>query len=96
MQTTNPTTSAASERPSFYTVAEVAQLLRVNRATIYRAIAADAFPAVRVRNRYLIPAIALDGLAAEAAESGAVVDVAAIAAARRIGREVARMIGGRQ
>ncbi|WP_252441753.1 DNA-binding protein [Pseudonocardia humida] len=67
----------------------------MNRATIYRAIAADAFPAVRVRGRYVIPAVALDQLAAEAAVSGAVVDVAAIAAARRISREVARMIGGR-
>ena len=96
MQTTSPTSERRRERPSFYTVAEAARLLRVNRATIYRAIGADAFPAVRVRSRYLIPAVALDGLAAEAAASGAVVDVAAIAAARRIGREVARMIGGRQ
>ncbi|MCO1658106.1 helix-turn-helix domain-containing protein [Pseudonocardia sp. S2-4] len=95
MQTTSSTANAAEERPSFYTVAEVARLLRVNRATIYRAIAADAFPAVRVRGRYVIPAVALDQLAAEAAVSGAVVDVAAIAAARRISREVARMIGGR-
>jgi len=70
--------------------------MRVNRATIYRAIGDDAFPAVRVRGRYLIPAVALDALAAQAATSGAVVDVAAIATARRIGREVARISGGRQ
>ena len=70
--------------------------MRVNRATIYRAIGDDAFPAVRVRGRYLIPAVALDELAAQAAASGAVVDVAAIATARRLGREVARMSGGPQ
>lgn len=96
MQTTISAAGAAPERPSFYTVAETARLLRVNPATIYRAIGADAFPAVRVRGRYLIPATALDALAAEATASGAVVDVAAIAAARRISRDVARMIGGGQ
>ena len=83
-----------SERPTFYTVAETARILRVNPATIYRAIQADAFPAVRVRSRYVIPAEAVDRLVEQAAETGAVVDVAAIAAARRIGREVARLIGG--
>jgi excisionase family DNA binding protein len=96
MQTTSHNVNAAEKRPAFYTVAEAARLLRVNRATIYRAIGDDAFPAVRVRGRYLIPAVALDQLAAEAASSGAVVDVAAIATTRRLGREGAQVIGGRQ
>jgi excisionase family DNA binding protein len=83
-----------SERPTFYTVAETARLLRVNPATIYRAIQADAFPAIRVRSRYVIPAEAVSWLAEQAAETGSVVDVAAIATARRIGREMARLAGG--
>jgi excisionase family DNA binding protein len=85
----------SQDRPTFYTVAEAARLLRVDPATIYRAIRADAFPAVRVRSRYVIPAVAVDQMAEQAATTGACVDVAAIAMARRIGREVARVIGGR-
>ena len=74
---------ADENRPTFYTVAEAAHLLRVDPATIYRAIRADAFPAVRVRSRYVIPAVAVDQMAEQAAETGACVDVAAIATARR-------------
>ena len=86
------TTSAGS--PAFYTVPEAARVLRVTPATIYRAIRDDAFPAVRIRTRYVIPATAVDRLAAEAAESGGCVDVAAMAAQRRTAREVARLSGG--
>lgn len=89
------TTERDAVRPVFYTVAEAARLLRVDRATIYRAIREDAFPAVRVRSRYVIPAVAVERMAADAAESGSVVDVAAIAAGRRVAREVTRVLGGR-
>jgi excisionase family DNA binding protein len=82
-------------RPVFYTVAEAARVLRVDRTTIYRAIREDAFPAVRVRSRYVIPAVAVERMAADAAESGGCVDVAAMAAARRVAREVTRIVGGR-
>jgi excisionase family DNA binding protein len=87
----------ATERASFYTVRETAALLRVDAATIYRAIREDAFPAIRVRSRYVIPAAAVDQLATRAAETGSCVDVAALAAERRIAREVARLAeGGRR
>ncbi len=87
----------AIERTTFYTVAETAALLRVDTATIYRAIRDDAFPAIRVRSRYVIPAAAVAQLAARAAEIGGCVDVAAIAAERRLSREVARLSeGGRR
>ena len=81
-------------RPAFYTVPEAARVLRVTPATIYRAIREDAFPAVRIRTRYVIPASAVDRLAAEAAESGTCVDVAAMAAQRRTAREITRATGG--
>ncbi|OZM82794.1 helix-turn-helix domain-containing protein [Pseudonocardia sp. MH-G8] len=87
--------NSAAVRPVFYTVAEAARLLRVDRATLYRAIREDAFPAVRVRSRYVIPAVAVERMAADAAESGGCVDVAAIAAGPRVAREVARIVGGR-
>jgi excisionase family DNA binding protein len=81
-------------RPAFYTVKEAARILRVDAATLYRAIRDDAFPAVRVRTRYVVPAAALDKLIAEAAESGGCVDVARIAAEKRTAREIERLTGG--
>jgi excisionase family DNA binding protein len=87
----------ATERVSFYTVREIAALLRVDAATLYRAIREDAFPAIRVRSRYVIPAAAVDQLATRATETGSCVDVAAIAAERRLAHEVARLAeGGRR
>lgn len=94
MNTQDRDDDRAAMRPLFYTVAEAAQLLRVDRATLYRAIRDDAFPAVRVRSRYVIPAVAVEQLAADAAESGGCVDVAAIAAGRRVAREATRVMGG--
>jgi excisionase family DNA binding protein len=60
---------------SFYTVAEAAEVLRVDAATIYRAIRAGAFPAVRIRTRYVVPAAALRDLAEEAMRLGSCVDL---------------------
>jgi excisionase family DNA binding protein len=80
---------------TFYTVAETARLLRVDAATIYRAIREDAFPAIKVRSRYIVPAVAVEQLATQAAETGCVVDVAAIAAERRLARQVAELMKGR-
>lgn len=88
------TSPRADSRPTFYTVAEAAAILRVDTATLYRAIREDAFPAVRVRTRYVIPAEAVERLAAEASESGGCVDVARIAAQHRLARDVARVTGG--
>jgi excisionase family DNA binding protein len=84
----------SNKSPAFYTVPEAARVLRVTPATIYRAIRDDAFPAVRIRTRYVIPAAAVERLAAEAAEAGGCVDVAQMAAQRRTAREVARVSGG--
>lgn len=90
MESTNP----GAGNPAFYTVPEVARLLRVTPATIYRAIRDDAFPAVRIRTRYVVPAAAVDRLAAQAADSGGCVDVARLAAERRTTREATRALGG--
>ena len=82
---------------AFYTVAETAQLLRVNAMTIYRAIREDGFPAIRLRSRYVIPAVAVEQLAAEAVEMRGCVDVSAMASERRLARQAARLIeGGRR
>lgn len=78
---------------TFYTVGEAAKLLRVNPVTIYRAIRDNAFPSVRIRTRFVIPASALDELIAEVAASGGCVDIAEMVTARRLARE-ARTAGG--
>jgi len=83
-----------TDPPAFYTVQEAARILRVDPATVYRAIREDAFPAVRVRTRYVVPAAALHKLVTEAAESGGCVDVARLASQRRTAREIQRLSGG--
>jgi excisionase family DNA binding protein len=88
------TEPAAGRTPLFYTVAEAARIMRVDAATVYRAIREDAFPAVRLRTRYVVPARAVEELARQAAESGGVVDVAQVAAERRTVREIERLSGG--
>ena len=85
---------AENAGPAFYTVSEAARILRVGASTLYRAIREGAFPAVRVRTRYVVPAAAVDKLASEAAELGGCVDVARMASERRTAREVARLTGG--
>jgi excisionase family DNA binding protein len=83
-----------ANKPTFYTVTEAARIMRCNPSTLYRAIRENAFPAVRVRTRYVVPAAAVDKLAEQAAETGGRVDVAQMAAERRTAREVARLTGG--
>lgn len=68
---------------AFHTVTEAAELLRVDPVTIYRAIREDAFPAVKIRGRYVVPAQALEALAREAFESLSCVDVADFVVRRR-------------
>jgi excisionase family DNA binding protein len=60
----------------FLTVSESAALLRVDEATVTRAIRAGEFPAVKIRRRYVIPAAAIERLGDEAITSGRCIDVA--------------------
>ena len=50
----------------FYSIEEAAILLRLSYSTLYRAIRAGEFPAVRIRGRYVVPAKAIDDLEAAA------------------------------
>jgi excisionase family DNA binding protein len=90
MDTSSCLSGVDAVRPTFYTVAETARLLRVDPATIYRAIREDAFPAVRIRSRYIIPAAAVEQMAEQAARTGSCVDVAGMTTTRRISRELER------
>jgi excisionase family DNA binding protein len=82
-----------NNEPLFYTVAEAAKVLRVDAATLYRAIREDAFPAVKIRTRYIVPATAIKQLATDAAETGGMVDVAKMTAEKRVMREIDRLNG---
>ncbi|WP_372470774.1 helix-turn-helix domain-containing protein [Saccharothrix luteola] len=43
------------EHEPLYQVSEVAELLRVSKQTVYRAISDGELPAVRIRSRKLVP-----------------------------------------
>ena len=63
-------------RPAFFTVEEVADVLRVDAVTIYRAIRAGEFPAVKIRKRYVVPRRAIDLLVEDVVTTGSCVDTA--------------------
>ena len=63
----------AGHTKRFLTVAETAALLAdVSEPTLYRAIRAGTFPAIKIRGRYVVPAKAIDALEADALSSGLV------------------------
>ncbi|ALE82778.1 excisionase [Pseudonocardia sp. HH130629-09] len=64
----------APPAPRFYSVAQVAALLGMSPMTVYRAIAAGEFPAVRIRGRLIIPAKAIEAIADLAVAEQTVVD----------------------
>jgi excisionase family DNA binding protein len=62
--------------PQFYSVSEVARLLGMSAMTVYRAIAAGEFPAVKIRGRLIVPARALEEMVDAAVADRSVVDAA--------------------
>jgi excisionase family DNA binding protein len=70
-----------SPRPQrFLSVSEAADVFQVDPMTVYRAIRAGEFPAVKLRGRYLVPAKAIEEMIDAAVTTGSVVDVAEWAA----------------
>ncbi|MCO7192034.1 helix-turn-helix domain-containing protein [Pseudonocardia sp. McavD-2-B] len=55
-------------------MAQVAALLGMSPMTVYRAIAAGEFPAVRIRGRLIVPAKAIEAIADLAVAEQTVVD----------------------
>lgn len=51
---------AEASAPKFLTVAEVAELARVSRMTVYRMVHSGDLPAVRVGKSYRVPQAAVD------------------------------------
>lgn len=63
-------------RPRFLKVSVAAEILDLHEVTLYRAIHAGEFPAIKVRGRYVVPSRALDAMEDMAVSRGAVVDAA--------------------
>jgi excisionase family DNA binding protein len=59
--------AGAPSPPRFYSVAEVAEILGMAPVTLYRAIRAGQFPAVRIRGRLIVPAKVVEAIADTAA-----------------------------
>jgi len=68
--------AAPPEGPRFYSVAQVAEMLGMSSMTVYRAINAGEFPAVRIRGRLIVPAKAVDAMVEAAVADRTVVDAA--------------------
>jgi excisionase family DNA binding protein len=71
-----PSTEPAPSAPQFYSVAQVARLFGMSSMTVYRAIAAGEFPAVRIRGRLIVPARAVESMVEMAVNDQTVVDAA--------------------
>ena len=65
-----------SRRSRFLSVAEQADELGISEVTLYRAIKAGEFPAVRIRGRVVIPAGAVEAMTDAALAGGTAVDAA--------------------
>ena len=66
----------------FYSVSQVARMFGLSPMTVYRAIGAGEFPAVRIRGRLIVPAKAVEAMAEVATAEQTVVDAARWAANR--------------
>ncbi len=62
--------SAAGERMRYLTVAEVAELMRLSRMTVYRLVHGGELPAVRVGRSFRVPQDALDAYLREHSVEG--------------------------
>ena len=60
----------------YYSVAEVAAMFGMSTMTVYRAVAAGEFPALKVRGRIIIPVRAVEAMGDAAIAEGTVVDTA--------------------
>jgi excisionase family DNA binding protein len=64
------------DAPTFFTVTEVARMFGMSAVTVYRAINAGEFPAIRVRGRLFVPSRAVEEMVAAAIADRTVVDAA--------------------
>lgn len=65
---------AVDAAPRFYSVSQVARIFGMSTMTVYRAIAAGEFPAIKVRGRLIVPAQAVEEMCEAAMADRSTVD----------------------
>ena len=66
----------AHTAPTFYNVAEAAELLRLDQSTMYRHLRGGRFPAVKIGGRYIVPRIVVERLIEDVLAAGICLDIA--------------------
>ena len=98
--TSQPT---AVSRPSFYTAAETAEILRLDESTLYRHLRNGTFPGLKIGGRYVVPGAVIERLVADVLATGRCVDLGGwteqwrhdqVAALARIAAQHAQIAGG--
>jgi len=62
--------------PTFYNVAEAAELLRLDSSTLYRHLRGGRFPGVKIGGRYVVPRVVLEQVISDVLAFGRCLDVA--------------------
>lgn len=71
----NRSDQPAVKRPSFYTAAETAEILRLDESTLYRHLRNGTFPGLKIGGRYVVPGAVLDRLVDDVLVTGRCVDL---------------------
>lgn len=72
---TQPDKPAAVSRPSFYTAAETAEILRLDESTLYRHLRSGTFPGLKIGGRYVVPGAVIERLVDDVLVTGRCVDL---------------------
>ena len=65
----------AARRPSFYTAAETAEILRLDESTLYRHLRNGTFPGLKIGGRYVVPGAVIERLVDDVLATGRCVDL---------------------
>jgi hypothetical protein len=99
-ETSSPT---AARRPSFYTAAETAEILRLDESTLYRHLRNGTFPGLKIGGRYVVPGAVIERLVDDVLATGRCVDLGGwtqqwrheqVAALARIAAKNVQLAGG--
>ncbi len=95
--------ATAVSRPSFYTAAETAEILRLDESTLYRHLRNGTFPGLKIGGRYVVPGAVIERLVDDVLATGRCVDLNIwteqwrhdqVAALARIAAQHAQLAGG--
>ncbi|MCO1658890.1 helix-turn-helix domain-containing protein [Pseudonocardia humida] len=75
MQTDHDRQRPAVDRPSFYTAAETAEILRLDESTLYRHLRSGSFPGVKIGGRYVVPGAVIERIVADVLATGRCVNL---------------------